>query len=184
MITKNRWRELQRYYLYFFCYAVIGWCYEVFLEVVIYRWGFSNRGVLFGPYCPVYGVGAMAFLLCFRWLMLRKEPKWLKFVKPVLVFVGCMAVATAIELATSYLLEAVTGGWPWQTYVNYKINFQGRIALSPSVRFGLGGVLFLYLLQPLFERLVGRMGERCRQIAFYITAGLLALDCIYTFLLK
>lgn len=184
MAQKDLWPLLQRYFLYFFCYAVIGWCYEVFLEVVIYRWGFTNRGVLFGPYCPVYGVGAMAFLLCFHRLMALKQPKWLKFVKPVLVFVGCMAVATAIELATSYLLEAITGGWPWQTYVDYKINFQGRIALSPSIRFGLGGVLFLYLLQPLFERLVGLMGDKCRQIVFYITAGILVLDCLYTFLLK
>ena len=68
--------------------------------------------------------------------------------------------------------------------MDYKINFQGRIALSPSIRFGLGGVLFLYLLQPLFERLVGLMGDKCRQIVFYITAGILVLDCLYTFLLK
>ena len=51
------------YVVYFTFYSVIGWCYEVFLEVVVYRWGFSNRGVLFGPYTPVYGVGALAFLL-------------------------------------------------------------------------------------------------------------------------
>ena len=43
-------------------YAIIGWLYEVFLEVVVYRWGYSDRGVLFGPYCPVYGVGALLFI--------------------------------------------------------------------------------------------------------------------------
>lgn len=50
----------QKYFLCFVFYSVFGWCYEVFLEVVVYRWGFSNRGVLFGPYCPVYGVGALS----------------------------------------------------------------------------------------------------------------------------
>ena len=59
----------------------------------------------------------------------KREPKWFKFLKPLLIFVGCMAVATAIELATSYALEALTGSWPWQTYSDYAINFQGRIAL-------------------------------------------------------
>mgnify|MGYP003462043171 FL=1 len=48
--------------IWFLMYSFIGWFYEVFLEVVVYRWGFSNRGVLLGPYCPVYGFGAMAFI--------------------------------------------------------------------------------------------------------------------------
>lgn len=180
MERKAFWPTLQRYFLYFLLYSILGWIYEVFLEVVVYRWGFTNRGVLFGPYCPVYGVGALAFLLCFRRLMEKKHPRWLQFAKPLLIFLGCMAVATGIELVTSYILEALTGSWPWQTYVDYGINFQGRIALSPSIRFGLGGLIFLYLLQPLFQRLVGAMGDRCRQTVFYITAGLMLLDSIVT----
>ena len=74
-------RNLRELFLCFWGYAVIGWCYEVFLEVVVYRWGFSNRGVLFGPYCPVYGVGAIAFLLCFGGII--KSPKLPAAVKPL-----------------------------------------------------------------------------------------------------
>lgn len=51
-------KNLNNYIIYFMLYSIIGWLYEVFLEVVIYKWGFSNRGVLFGPYLPVYGFGA------------------------------------------------------------------------------------------------------------------------------
>ena len=65
-LSKSKWMEaVQSYVLYFFFYSVLGWLYEVFLEVVVYRWGFTNRGVLLGPYCPVYGVGALVFLLAF-----------------------------------------------------------------------------------------------------------------------
>ena len=53
-------------------YAILGWIYEVVLEVFIYKWGFSNRGVLFGPYCPVYGVGALLFLF-FIYPMIRNK---------------------------------------------------------------------------------------------------------------
>ena len=96
----------QNLFLYFLLYAIIGWGYEVFLEVVVYRWGYSDRGVLFGPYCPVYGVGALAFLLCFGWLRKKEGGMWFRwFWRPVALFLGCMVVATAIELATSYLLE-------------------------------------------------------------------------------
>ena len=120
-----------RWFLYFFLYSVLGWCYEVFLEVVVYRWGFSNRGVLFGPYCPVYGVGALAFLLTlYRWI--QGKPVKVKLLRLPAVVLGCGLIATAIELVASYLCEAALGSWPWQTYVQYAINFQGRIALSPS----------------------------------------------------
>ena len=65
-LSKSKWMEaVQSYVLYFFFYSMLGWLYEVFLEVVVYRWGFTNRGVLLGPYCPVYGVGALVFLLAF-----------------------------------------------------------------------------------------------------------------------
>ena len=32
--------------LFFALYAVFGWCYEVFLEVFIYHWGFSDGMVV------------------------------------------------------------------------------------------------------------------------------------------
>lgn len=146
---RTRWEAVQALLLYFLLYSVIGWAYEVFLEVVVYRWGYSDRGVLLGPYCPVYGVEALTFLLCFGWLLKKEGGRLFRWVvRPLALFVGCMAVATAIELATSYILEALTGSWPWQTYVDYGIHFQGRIALSPSIRFGLGGLLFCWYCSP------------------------------------
>lgn len=179
---KQRTRAYEAWFLYFILYSVLGWAYEVFLEVAVYRWGYSDRGVLHGPYCPVYGVGALAFLLCFHRLMGQKEPRWLRFFKPILIFLGCMAVATGIELVTSYLLEWFTGSWPWQTYVDYGINFQGRIALSPSIRFGLGGVFFLFVLQPLFQRAVGALSPMVRTRVFRVVFSLFLLDCAFTWL--
>lgn len=171
------------YIIYFMMYSVLGWLYEVFLEVVVYQWGFSNRGVLFGPYLPIYGVGAMAFLLCFGRLMKRRSPRWLRWVKPLLIFIGCAIIATAIELAGSYVLEFFTGSWPWQTYADYAINFEARIALSPSVRFGLGGLLFLYILQPLFEKVIGRLSPNKVQAVAYLILTVLAADSAITLLI-
>lgn len=179
---KQRTRAYEAWFLYFILYSVLGWAYEVFLEVVVYQWGYSDRGVLHGPYCPVYGVGALTFLLCFHRLMAQKEPRWLRLLKPLIIFLGCMAVATGIELVTSYLLEWLTGSWPWQTYVDYGINFQGRIALSPSIRFGLGGVFFLFVLQPLFQRAVGTLSSTVRTWVFRVILFLFLLDCAFTWL--
>ena len=89
-----------------------------------------------------------------------------------------MAVATAIELAATYLMEFTVGSWPWQTYVNYDIHFQGRIALSPSIRFGLGGLFFLYVLQPLFEKLAAALPDRALRLITTVLAAVMAVDYV------
>ncbi|MBP5379499.1 MAG: putative ABC transporter permease, partial [Ruminococcus sp.] len=110
--------------------------------------------------------------------------KWLNIVKPLIIFVGCMAVATLIELAASYILEAATGSWPWQTYADYKYNYQARIALSTSVRFGLGGLLFMYAVQPLYDRLLSKPSRKTINIIATAVLVIVLADCVYTFFIK
>ena len=175
--------RLKPYVIYFFLYAIIGWIYEEVLEVLIYHVGFSNRGVLFGPWLPVYGFGALLFLISVYHLIKNKKGVKKLIYIPV-VFLLCMIVATTLELITSYICEFFMGSWPWQTYSMYKINFEARIALSPSIRFGLGGILFLYVLQPLFEKLVNKLGDKKVSIISIIILIVLAIDCIYSFFIK
>lgn len=174
--------KIKKYYLIFMMYAIIGWIYEVFLEVVVYRWGFTNRGVMFGPYCPVYGFGALLFIFTVYKLLKNKSTKQKLLLIPV-VFLLCMLEATVLELITSYICELTSGSWPWQTYKDYKINFQGRIALSPSIRFGIGGVVFLYILQPLFEKLLNNIPKKALNIIFYILLVLFIIDAIFTWII-
>lgn len=174
---------IQKYFICFMLYSIMGWCYEVILETLVYKWGFTNRGVLFGPYCPVYGVGALIFVFSLSWLMNKKGNIWFKIVRPVLIFICCALIATAVELIASYIIEYFTGSWPWQTYENYKYNFQGRIALSPSVRFGIGGTVFLYFVQPLFNLLLSKLKSQTINIVFAVMATTLICDCIHTFVI-
>ena len=169
--------------MYFVVCAIIGWCYEVFLEVVIYKWGFSDRGVLFGPYCPIYGFGSIIFLVCL-FPILKNKNKILKWFKIPIVFLGCAIIATLIELLATYILEALTGSWPWQTYADYDINFQARIALSPSLRFGIGGVVFLFILYPLFIRATSKLSEKSSKIIAITSASILLIDLVLTIIIR
>lgn len=101
-------------------------------------------------------------------------------VTPLLVFASAGAIATVIELIGSYIMEFTTGGWMWD-YRAYPLNFQGRIALNPSVRFGLGGLVFLYLLQPLLERAARRRPAGALALLSGSLAGLMLLDAAVTF---
>lgn len=174
---------LEKYFMYFMMYSVIGWLYEVFLEVVVYGWGFRNRGVLFGPWLPIYGTGALVFILCLRRLKAKRICIGRINITPVLVFFGIMFIATAIELAGSYIMEYTSGDWMWN-YERYAFDFEGRIALNPSIRFGLGGMLFMYVLQPLFERIIGKLRPSALDAVAVVTALLVAADVVYTFIIK
>ena len=168
-MKQKKLRTVSEYFIYFMMYSVIGWIYEVFLEAVVYRWGFSNRGVLFGPYCVIYGFGALILILSLSWLQKRRIYAGRLLITPLLVFIGIVVITTVVELIGSYIMEFTTGGWLWD-YRRFAFNFEGRIALNPSIRFGIGGMVFLYLLQPLFKKLCAGLSDK----AVYITGGILA----------
>lgn len=171
-------KKWNQWFLYFWIYSVIGWIYEVFLEVVVYRWGFSNRGFLFGPYCPVYGFGALLLLLALRPLQKRKISLGNITITPLLVFLGVVILATAVELFTSYIMEWTTGGWLWD-YRSYPFQFQGRIALNPSIRFGIGGIVILYGIQTVLDKFRQKTGDKYWNIASMVLFILMVFDFIF-----
>ena len=174
---------LQKLFIYFILYSCIGWIYEVFLEVVVYQWGFSNRGFLFGPYCIIYGFGALVLIFSLHKLQETKIKIGKVNVTPVLVFLGIVVITTVIELIGSYIMEFMTGSWMWD-YTKYDIHFQGRIALNPSLRFGLGGMVFLYVLQPLFEKMTHAMSKKTLNGVSAVLVLVFACDLVYTLLIK
>ena len=170
--------KLSRYFFYFMLYSIIGWIYEVFLEVMIYRWGYSNRGVLFGPYCVIYGVGALILLLSLQGLKKRSIRLGPVRSTAVVLFVDIVAITTVVELIGSYIMEWITGGWMWD-YHRFAFNFQGRIALNPSIRFGIGGMILFYGLQPLLERLADRLPPAVFSVVIRLLLVLLAADAAF-----
>lgn len=170
-------RKVQVYFYYFMLYSILGWLYEVFLEVMVYRWGFSDRGVLSGPYCIIYGAGALLLLALLG--KLQKKPVFIgkRKITPLLVFVGIVIITTVVELIGSYIMEFTTGEWLWD-YTRFRFHFQGRIALNPSIRFGIGGMVCLYILQPLFAKSAEKIGEKRMALLTGILGVLFLIDLL------
>ena len=57
---------------------------------------------------------------------------------------------------------------------------RARIALSPSIRFGIGGVIFLYVIQPLLDRLAAKMKDKTVFVTAVLIVTVLAADLVYT----
>ena len=161
-------------------YSIIGWCYEVFLEVVVYRWGFSNRGVLFGPYCVIYGFGALILIFSLSWLMKKKIRVWKLNITPILVFLGIVVITTVVELAASYIMEATRGEWMWD-YRRFAFNFQGRICLGASLGWGVFTVALFYVLHPFVEWIVSLYSAAAGKILVCAAGALYIADFCISF---
>ena len=84
---------VENYVLMFFVCAVLGWVMEVTCKLIeLHR--FINRGFLIGPYCPIYGCGAVAITL----LLSRYRGDFLS------VFALSMVLCGTLEYVTSYLM--------------------------------------------------------------------------------
>ncbi len=172
MMNKVR-NEWMKWFLVFMVFSFIGWVYELLIFRFELGYGYINRGFLFGPYLPVYGFGGLLMLVP----MLKIKCKRIKIIgvsiTPLVCFVIAVFVATAAELLTSYLMELAIGKWLWD-YTNDIPNFQGRIALKSSLRFGILGIVGLYVVHPLISRLVESAKQK-RPKAFNIVCVVMLL---------
>lgn len=167
-------RDWKIWFLCFLFFCFIGWLYEVVVFYFELGYGFVNRGFLFGPWLPVYGVGGVITILSMEKFKARKIKLGRVNVTPLLCFVCIILLCTAVELFTSYLMEFVTGSWLWD-YTEYGPNFQGRIALKSSVRFGLMGMAALYGVWPAMERALLTLKRKKPDIFGLLTFFLIAL---------
>lgn len=124
--------------------SFIGWVYETVITSI--AWGrFADRGVLHIPICPIYGIFAAAAAPLFS------RHKGYGF-----VFAVSAAAATVMELASSFLLEAILHTQLWD-YSGRACNFEGRISLFSSLIFGILGVIFIKGTHPLIARFMDKL---------------------------
>ena len=149
--------------LMFFLFSMIGWCWEVVLHLVS-AGTFVNRGVLHGPWLPIYGTGGVLVLLALY--KLRDKP-WLEFLATVVV-------CGVVEYFTAYYLETVYDR-RWWDYAGYFLNLHGRICAEGLLVFGLGGMAIVYGLAPAFDNLLHKVK---RSVLIGLCVALAALFCV------
>lgn len=155
------------YVLLFFMISFIGWLWEVLLYLYMEQ-RFVNRGILFGPWLPIYGAGGLLMFL-----LLHKLKK-----RPFLVFTLSLVICSVLEYLMSWFLEALWGV-RWWDYSGYFMNISGRICLLSSIMFGVGGVAILYLLVPLLDKLYLKIPAKARKIICILLLLLFVLDATY-----
>ena len=156
------------YILFFFTFAIFGWVWEVAFTFVMYGM-LVNRGTMFGPWVPIYGVGTLLVLL-----VLRKA-----FDRPVLTFFMSMIMTSSLEYATGWYLETFRG-MRWWNYSGYFMNLHGRICLSSAVAFGIGCCAVIYVVAPLLDNLFSKISKKIKIIICIVLIACFAFDFVYS----
>ena len=152
----------------FFSFSFVGWLWEVSLHIMI-DGAFINRGVLHGPWLPIYGAGVgLIAVLLYRF---RKNP----ILEGVMVVLLCGFV----EYMTSLVME-LTLGMRWWDYTGYYLNLNGRICGEGLTVFALGGMAAVYLLVPVIDGAVTRIQPKVLIPVCILLVLSLCFDLVYS----
>ena len=97
---------ISKYFLLFVFYSFLGWLMEVTQGYVRHK-KFVNRGFLIGPYCPIYGYGAISMTL-----LLKGYAN-----DPIVLFVMAIVICSILEYTTSFVMEKIFKIRWWEEYV-------------------------------------------------------------------
>ena len=158
--------DIRVYFLLFIIYAVIGWCMEVTCKLIQYK-RFINRGFLIGPYCPIYGYGAI--LITF---LLKKYTN-----DPIALFFMAIIICGTLEYLTSYFMEKIFKA-RWWDYSQKKFNINGRICLNTIIPFGLLGLFIMYVSNPFFISKIEMLPQMWLSILFWALLAIYIVDNI------
>ena len=130
---------VETYLLLFFIYSIGGWLMEVIGKLIEKR-KFVNRGFLIGPYCPIYGHGAILITILLQ-----------KYIDdPIALFIMGVVVCSILEYLTSYFMEKIFHA-RWWDYSDKPFNFHGYICLEFSLIWGLAIVMVVKVFQKYVE---------------------------------
>lgn len=151
---------------YFIIYSFLGWIIESAYKSILEK-KLINSGFLHGPFCPIYGVGALIMFFSL------KDFKGNMFIVFCLGFV----VLSAWEYAVGVFLEKMFNTKYWD-YSNYKYNLQGRVCLLNSMFWGILGVIFIEIIHPFIQNKVELIDNNIIIGIDIVISIYLIIDCI------
>lgn len=128
--------------LYLLIYSFIGWCCEC-IFCSIQQGKLVNRGFLTGPFCPIYGFGALIMIGAAAFL-----PDHV-----IIIFLGGMVLTSILEYVTSWGMEKIFHT-AWWDYSGEKYNLNGRVCLLNSTLFGIMCIILHFDIHPLVRGLI------------------------------
>ncbi len=168
------WRLLA----YFIIYSVVGFVIETAFGLITKGVIESRQSFLYGPFCAIYGVGAVIMIPLLQ--RLKKNNYTL--------FFGGFVIGSIVEYAISLIGEIIFH-IKWWDYSDMAFNIGGRICIAFSFFWGILAIYLMSHFNPIVDRLIdkikGKLSAKTLKIACVSIIILLFIDfLISSFALK
>ncbi len=166
------WRILA----YFIIYSILGYIIETLFGIVTKGVWESRKSFLYGPFCAIYGVGAIIMVVLLH--------KYIK--KYNTLFVSGFIIGSVVEYLVSLLGEMLLNV-KWWDYSNMPLNIDGRICVYFSIFWGFLAIYLICSVNPKVDRLINWIKSKFTCDSYYILKILTSIiiiimfvDCIVT----
>lgn len=160
-----------RILVYFAIYSVLGYILETIFALVMYGKFESRQGFLYGPVCPIYGVGAVIMIVALQ-----------KFKKNgYMLFSVGIIVGSIVEYFISWFGEVLLNV-RWWDYTGKFLNINGRICLLYSFYWGVIAIYLMKSLNPNIDRMINffksKINIKLSKILTILVTIFLFIDCL------
>jgi len=160
--------SLRNLALMFFLFSIIGWVWEV-IYIRVTEKVVAKRGMLHGPWLPLYGLGGVGMLA----VLARFQGR------PLLVFLLAMLMCGTLEYFTGVAIEHIFR-CRWWDYSTKRLHFRGRICFSGVLLFGLSGTAAVCGFGPLLNATIENLSTPMYTALIIILSACFLFDLIWS----
>lgn len=157
--------SIWKIFTYFILYSIVGFIIETIFGIITTGLLESRRSFLYGPFCGIYGVGAVCIILFSKYFDKNNFS----------LFVGGYIIGTIIEYMTSFLVETILHT-QWWDYSGRILNLNGRVCLLYSLFWGILTIFLIKKFNPIFDRLIEKIKNK---YAIRTIQGILTIVIIF-----
>ena len=154
--------------------SIIGLIVEIIFHMVVVDPGvYEDRaGLLWGPFSPIYGVGAVLMTIALNRFKDRNI---------IFIFIVCTIIGGAFEFFVSWFMEMAFGATAWDYSDQFLGDlFGGRTCLLFASMFGFLGLVWIELLLPVFLRLFNLIPWKLRSSVTLVCAAFMLVNSVMT----
>lgn len=162
----NLWEILA----YFIIYSIAGYIIETSFAFIRYGVLESRQSFLYGPFCSIYGVGAVIMVLFLQYFKKNR----------LTLFAGGFLIGSITEYLVSLIGELILHV-KWWDYSNMPLNINGRICFYYSIFWGVLAIFLMKVVHPRVRKLMAyilkKSSGKIVKTAIVVVTVLMAIDC-------